>query len=237
MPRVGSYGSSRFGRCKSAQFRLRRPITLNSSMSNAAVGPQTEFVAIESIAGAAAPIPSISSDPMANRLPGGHGNCVSSDCEPRPSSDGWTIPILSLGIALIACCILIPLGDSNRRMMYEREKLRADLEQIDRQIGVNEEFLQKINEDPTLAERLALRQMKVVRRGAAVLELTSDGKKEDTSPFLLVSVPPPPAMKPYHPVGSHFAEVCRDRKKRLYVLGAGMMLCAAGLVLGASGKG
>jgi hypothetical protein len=155
---------------------------------------------------------------------------------PTSSTDGYTIPLISLGVALIACCILIPLGDVNRRLAYQREKLTADLDHIDRQIAINDEFLHKINNDPTLAERLALRQMKVVPKGSAILNLKSDGKKDDISPFLLVSVPPPPPMKSYYPVGGKFASLCRDRKSRLYMMGTGMLLCAAGLVLGASSK-
>src|SRR5690242_14281732 len=41
---------------------------------------------------------------------------------------GWTIPILCAGIALIACCVLIPQADANRRLIYERQMLKMDLE-------------------------------------------------------------------------------------------------------------
>src|SRR4051812_4130370 len=76
------------------------------------------------------------------------------------SSGGWTIPLLCIGISLIACCLLIPAADENRRLVYEREKLKADIEQIHKQIEVNDEFLKRVADDPTLSERLAQRQMK-----------------------------------------------------------------------------
>jgi hypothetical protein len=149
-----------------------------------------------------------------------------------PSDDIWTIPLLAAGIALIACCLLVPLGDANRRLGYERQKLAADLEQLDKQVAVNEEFVGKVSQDPVLAQRLALRQMKVVKRGTAVLELASDTRRDDVSPFLLVNVPPPPAMRPYRSVGGRFAQMCRDRRENLYMLGAGMLMVAVGLVCG-----
>src|SRR3954447_7987544 len=80
--------------------------------------------------------------------------------ESRPVGGGlWTIPLLCMGLAIIAACVIVPATDENRRLAYERERLKADLEQISRQIDVNDEFLKRIGDDPTLAERLAQRQM------------------------------------------------------------------------------
>jgi hypothetical protein len=154
--------------------------------------------------------------------------------EPSRASGGWTIPMLCAGIAIIACCVIIPLADANHRLVYEREKLKLNLDQVEKQVGVNDEFLHKIGQDPTLAERLAQRQMKVVRQGTGILELKGQGTKEDTSPFLLVSVPPPAPMMPYRPTGGKFSEMCRTPRTQLYLIGGGLLLIAAGLVLGGS---
>src|SRR5688500_14417327 len=48
----------------------------------------------------------------------------------RSKSSVWTIPLLCAGIAILACCLLIPAADENRRLTWERERLKADLEQI-----------------------------------------------------------------------------------------------------------
>jgi hypothetical protein len=149
-----------------------------------------------------------------------------------PSGGGWTIPLLCAGIAMIACCVLIPQADENRRLTYERAKLKQDLQYVQRQVAVNDEFLHKVADDPTLAERLAQRQMKVIRQGTAILRLRGDGQWQEMSPFLLVNVAPPPPMPAYRPIGGKLAALCRDPKQRLYVMGGALLLMACGLILG-----
>ena len=120
------------------------------------------------------------------------------DTPATPRAGGWTITLLCVGIALLACCIIIPQADANRRLAYQHQKLQADLKQIQKQGAVNEEFLKKVANDPTLAERLAQRQMKFVREGTSVLKL--DGRDPiEGSPFLLVRVPPPPPQPQTRP--------------------------------------
>src|SRR5438552_17840202 len=105
--------------------------------------------------------------------------------------------MLCFGIAILACCLLIPAADDNRRLVWERERLKLDLEQIHKQVDVNGQFLKCVGDDPTLLERLAQRQMKLVRGGTSVLDLKSDGATGDMSPYLLLSIPPPPPMPEY----------------------------------------
>ncbi len=155
---------------------------------------------------------------------------------PPDRASAWTIPLLCAGIALIACCLLIPAADDNRRLVYEREKLRLDLEQIQKQVAVNDEFLRRVADDSTLLERLAQRQMKLVRQGTSVLELRGRSDHQDLSPFLLVTLPPPADLAPYRPVGGSFAALCRHPRTRLFLLGGGMLLVASGLVMGAGGR-
>jgi hypothetical protein len=154
----------------------------------------------------------------------------------------FTLPLLCAGIGLIACCLLIPQTDMNRRMAYERERLRRDLESIQLQVATNEEFLRKVGDDPTLAERLAQRQMKTVRAGTRVLTLRpgetelvlgEQSSAADMSPFQLVSVRPPDPLPPYQPKGGVLGSLCNNSRSRLLLTGGGLMLMAAGLVLGA----
>jgi hypothetical protein len=149
----------------------------------------------------------------------------------------WTIPLLCAGIAILACCLLIPAADDNRRLVYERERLKADLEQIQRQIDVNGQFLKSVGDDPTLLERLAQRQMKMVREGTSVLDLRDDRPQGDLSPYLLLSVPPPQPLAPYRPIGGVFSDMCRHPRTRLFLMGGALLLIACGVILGDAGRG
>jgi hypothetical protein len=171
---------------------------------------------------------------------------LEDDLGPPPAGGGWTVALLCFGIGIIACCIIIPQADANRRLAYEREKLKLDLESIRKQVSTNDEFLRRVADDPNLAERLAQRQMRIIREGTRLLELRSLSPGDagaaqaagsmlpaDVSPFHLVQVEPPPPMPPYQPKGGLLAHLCYDPHKRLYLMGAGLFLMAVGLVLGA----
>lgn len=154
------------------------------------------------------------------------------DRQIRVGGGGWTLPLLCGGIALVACCLLIPQADANRRLAYERQMLQMDLQTVDRQIAVNSEFLKKVASDPTLAERLAERQMKFIPEGTRVLELKHETGGSEMSPFQLVSVAPPPPPPPYKPIGGMIANLCYDLHGRLYLIGVALCMIAIGLVLG-----
>jgi hypothetical protein len=147
------------------------------------------------------------------------------------STAAWTIPLVCIGIAIIACCMLIPGADENRRLAYDKLKLEADLTQLQAQVETNGEFLKRVGDDPTLAERLAQRQMKMVREGSSVLELKEPAPGSNLSPFLLTAVPPPPTLPEYRPSGGRLAAMCRQPRTRLYLMGAALLAIAAGLVL------
>jgi len=159
---------------------------------------------------------------------------IADDAQPPIVKRGGgvlTIPLICIGVAIIACVSLLPLADENHRLAWEREKLRADLAHLQEQVRVNDDFLQRVADDPTLAERLAQRQMKYLREGTQVLHLRGMGKVE-MSPFQLVAVPPPPPMAPYQPVGGALATLIRTPRSQLYLSGAALLLIATGLVLG-----
>jgi hypothetical protein len=188
---------------------------------------QVKETSTEPVGGAASP------DPVATRQ-------VTALATPKidePSGSpirggGWTLPLVCAGVALIACCLIIPQTDSNRRLAYEKRMLEMDLESIQKQVTVNDEFLKRVGDDPTLAERLAQRQMKVVRAGSRIVKLDNDRSDEEMSPFQLVNVPPPPPLPPYKPVGGFLADICYQPRSRLYLTGMALFMIAAGLVLG-----
>jgi hypothetical protein len=143
---------------------------------------------------------------------------------------GWTLPVLCAGIALIACCVLIPQSDTNRRLAYEHQRLEVELANITHQADVNGEFLKRVADDPILAQRLAQRQMKVIPEGSHVLDLP--GEPDGISPFQLVNVAPPAPLPPYKPVGGALAHICYGTHSRLYLIGISLGMIATGLVLG-----
>ena len=148
---------------------------------------------------------------------------------------GWTIVLVAIGLGLIACCVLIPQAEENRRLAHQRAQLRVGLEHLEKQVQRNDEFLRRLGSDPMLAERLAQRQMKFVRKGSGVLEV--DGETDEiSSPFLLTTVPPPLPLPEYQPQVGALAKWCRDTQTRLYMIGGGLMLIALGLVMGYSPK-
>ena len=161
----------------------------------------------------------------------------SPPAQKSPGGGAFTIPLICLGVGVIAMCLLIPAADEVRKLAYERDRLKADLEQLQRQVATNDAFLHRVANDPVLAERLARRQLKMVPEGTAVLDLKSAQSTtpaQDMSPFLLVTVPPPAPMPPYRPVGGVLAAACRHPKTQLYLIGGSLMAIASGLVLSRS---
>ena len=152
----------------------------------------------------------------------------------EPGGGAFTIPLICIGIGLIAMCLLIPAADENRRVAYERDRLKADLEQLQKQVATNDAFLKRVGDDAGLAERLARRQLKMVPEGTAVMDLKSAPAQAEMSPFLLVTVPPPAPMPAYRPVGGFLADACRHPKTQLYLIGASLLMIASGLVLSRS---
>lgn len=144
--------------------------------------------------------------------------------------------MLCAGIAVLACCLLIPAADDNRKLAWERERLTQDLEQINKQIDVNSQFLKSVGEDPGLLERLAQRQMKLVREGTSVLNLKDNTGRADMSPYLLLTIPPPPPMPQYKPVGGVFSDLCRHPRTRLFLMGGALLSIACALIVGETSR-
>ncbi len=153
----------------------------------------------------------------------------------RPfDSSAWTIPLMCVGIGIIACCVLLPAANDNRRLLAQTQYLQADLDQIKQQITINDQFLKSVADDPTLLERLAARQMKMVREGESVLPMKNTSAHAEMSPYSLVNLPPPPAKVEDHPVGGLLGELVDSPRTRLFAMGAALLLMATGLVMGAN---
>jgi hypothetical protein len=153
---------------------------------------------------------------------------------PVPNGGAWTIPLVCFGIGIIALALIIPAASENRRLVWEREKLARDLAHVQKQIAINDEFLARLASDPGLAERLAQRQMKMVREGTSVLHLPGREAGPEVSPFELVTLPPPPPMPEFTPIGGRVSRLFDHPKVRLYLLGAGLLSLIVGVILGST---
>ncbi len=152
----------------------------------------------------------------------------------QSSGGWWTLPTMCLGIALIACSLIVGQVEENRQMAWQRNKLQMDLEYLQRQASTNQEFLERLKTDANLVERLAQRQMKMIREGAAVLELEGRHAQDNSSVFKLVKTPPPPKVEPYKPADTLLNRLFGTPRQRLYASGIGALLVAVGLIMGAS---
>jgi hypothetical protein len=162
----------------------------------------------------------------------------------EPTGGAWALPLLALGLGLIACCFIIPATDDNRILVFERERIRMELATLTRQIELNEEFLGRIHSDHDLALRLASRQRWGAEEDVAVLWPTRPVRPGggglgnfSLSPFALLVVPPQTAaVEPVPPAGGRLAQACRHPRARLVVLGTGLFACMLGLLAG-GGRG
>jgi hypothetical protein len=159
------------------------------------------------------------------------------DPKKNASDSIWSLPLLCLGLGIIATCILVPAAESNKRLTADHDKLHRDLTYVESQVSANQAFLDEVGTDPEIAERLAQRQFRQIRQGTSVLELKGLSKQGSASPFEMVSVPAPPPVNEYRPLTGFLGDVCGDTRKQIYSVGLGMFMVAVSLVLGASGKG
>lgn len=143
---------------------------------------------------------------------------------------------MCFGIALIACALIVGQVEENRQMAWQKNKLQMDLDHLRKQSDTNVEFLERIKTDANLVERLAQRQMKLVREGAAVLELKGSAGEEGLSAFKLVKTPSPPIVEPYRPADTPLTRLFGTARQRLVASGMGAFLVAVGLIMGNPGK-
>lgn len=152
---------------------------------------------------------------------------------PQPSSGAWwTIPMICVGLMMVACALIVGQVEINRQVAWQRNKLKIDLDYLQKQIKQNEESLKSMQTDPTMAEYLAMRQMGQVREGSAILDVRGLPHQNDRNPFRLTTIPPPKPLLPYQPRGDLLTTLFADQQRALAAIGLGLLLVAAGLVLG-----
>jgi hypothetical protein len=156
--------------------------------------------------------------------------------KPRASTGGWTLMFLCAGIGLIAACVLIPEADENQKLLWQCERLRLDLEHLQKQSATNQDFIARLGNDPVIQERLAQRQLKYVRQGSGVLDIGEKDGPGAQSPFPLTQVPAAAQLQPPTVTGGKLVAMCRDGRTRTWLIGGGLLLMALGLVLGSSGE-
>lgn len=144
----------------------------------------------------------------------------------------WTIPLMCAGLAMVACAILVPAADENRRAMHELAKIDQDVRHFEKQSEVNKQFLEHVSSDPALAERLALRQLRLVRPDSRLVQMPRKDDPFSMSPYALVSVDPPAPLPAYQPIGGFLARHFLDARGQIYFAGLGVLLTAAGVILG-----
>jgi len=149
-----------------------------------------------------------------------------------PTGSWWTIPLMCVGIATLACAVLVPAADENRRSVHELAKIERDVTYFEQQSDVNKQFLEHVSTDPTLAERLALRQLRLTRVASRVVQMPRRDDPFSMSPYALVTIDPPTPMPAYRPLAGFISTYFLDTKGQIYLVGLGVLLTAAGVILG-----
>lgn len=144
----------------------------------------------------------------------------------------WTIPLTFVGIAIVACSILIPASDENRRANYELAKIERDVDYFERQSAVNKDFIERVNTDATLAERLALRQLHQTRQGVKIAPMSGKPDAFGASPFAMTRLDPPVPLPPYEPVQTVLSEWFTGEKQAQQMAALGLIVAGAGVMLG-----
>ncbi|HEY0010163.1 MAG TPA: hypothetical protein VGB55_15670 [Tepidisphaeraceae bacterium] len=161
---------------------------------------------------------------------------VATDPEPAvlQGSTGawWTLPTLFVGLSVVACAVLVPAADENRQALHELAKIEQEVAYFQKQSEVNKQFLEHVANDPALAERLAMRQLRMTRSESRMIHLPQRKDGFAMSPFALVHVDPPAPLPEYRSVGGLLGRWFNDTRRQIYFAGAGLLIAAAGVILG-----
>ncbi|GIW76315.1 MAG: hypothetical protein KatS3mg104_1378 [Phycisphaerae bacterium] len=144
----------------------------------------------------------------------------------------WTLPMMCLGLTIIACALIVPAVDENRRELHQLTRLERDVNYFQMQSEVNKQFLEHVSTDPALAERLAMRQLRMTRPDSRIVQIPQTGNPFAMSPYALVTLDPPPPVPDYQPLGGVLSRYFLDPQTQIYLTGIGILLTAAGVILG-----
>lgn len=144
----------------------------------------------------------------------------------------WTLPMMCLGLTIIACALIVPAVDENRRELHQLTRLERDVRYFQMQSEVNKQFLEHVSTDPALAERLAMRQLRMTRPDSRIVPIPQTGNPFAMSPYALVTLDPPPPVPDYQPLGGVLSRYFLDPQTQIYLTGIGILLTAAGVILG-----
>jgi len=161
---------------------------------------------------------------------------VSSPAEAGTSSSGlWALPLLALGLCLVACAVLIPAAEENRLVEAERRRLVAEVESLRKKAEMNEQFLTRLHHDQRLVERLRRRlRPPGPDENVAILASHGGASRWALSPLAMLEPAPVEAEPPPAIVTGVLADWCRDDRQRLIVLGVGLMAVLVALLAGGS---
>ncbi|MEM1013663.1 MAG: hypothetical protein AAGI46_15755 [Planctomycetota bacterium] len=145
----------------------------------------------------------------------------------------WALPLMAVGLSLVACAVLIPASEENRLVEAERRRLVAQVETLQNQVETNDEFLRRLEREAEVARRLSNRMQPPEPDGeVAVLASHRTGSVWQMSPLAMLEteavepIAAPPAMT------GKLADWCRDGRHRLAVAGTGLFACLLALLAG-----
>ncbi|MGC4030717.1 MAG: hypothetical protein QM754_03060 [Tepidisphaeraceae bacterium] len=144
----------------------------------------------------------------------------------------WTIPLTFVGIAIVACAVIIPAAEETRRDAYELAKIEQDVDYFQKQSAVNADFLDRVNTDATLAERLAMRQLHQTRPGVKLAPLGGEKDAFGASPFAITKLDPPQPLPPYQPNKGPLTEWFVGDKRPQQMAALGLLIAGIGVMVG-----
>jgi hypothetical protein len=144
----------------------------------------------------------------------------------------WTLPLLALGLGIVACAILIPAAEENRLAEAERRRLTAEVEALAQRASLNEDFLARIHRDKHIAKRLA-RQAAPPKPDSRLVVLAAGLDASTISnPLAMLEPQPVELLPPPPPADGLLPRWCLDSRGRLGVAGAGLFACLVALLAG-----
>lgn len=148
----------------------------------------------------------------------------------------WAIPLLCLGLGLLACAVLIPAADQSRQLARQKAELVREVSRLQAQGDRNAEFLHRLGRDKELSEVLIERQLGQLPDGVAQVSLSVSPSGFAASPFAMLELPEPPPLPPAATIGGQLTRWCLTGRTQTWILAAAILLTAAGLLLGSAPK-